>query len=75
MIIMKWFCDRNVYGESGLPWSSELYNGDRDPVYDMTNIEKTDATHFMMAFHEGLGDEEVADVIEAMAKVEAAYLK
>ncbi len=70
-----WFCEQRVYGNSRLPWSSSLYKGDRNPMYEMSNIEATDASHFRLDFHEGMGDKEISDLLEALAKVENAYLK
>lgn len=70
-----WAQQRNVFGTSGLPWTSPLYQGDPDAVYELPNARATDRTHFIMTLHERVGEREVADILAALAKLEAAYLE
>lgn len=68
-----WFQEQAVYGTSGLPWASPHYTGGAGQTFAMPNVEATDAVHFKMAFHENWTDEEVADTLSALQKVERAY--
>lgn len=72
---MEWARQRRVFGSSQLPWSSPLYKGDPDQVYELPNIKATDACTFRMGIHENYGDAEAADVVAILEKVERAYLK
>jgi len=71
----KWYRDRAVFGKSGWPWTCPAYKGDPDRKFPCPNaIESTD-THFNMSVHENYGEQEVRDIVEALLKVEKAYLK
>ncbi|MHC4715850.1 MAG: DegT/DnrJ/EryC1/StrS family aminotransferase [Planctomycetota bacterium] len=70
-----WFRNRAVFGTSGYPWTCPLYQGDRDAEYPLDNAKAADARHFRMSFHENWTQREVADTLEALRKVESAYLK
>lgn len=70
-----WFVERNVFGTSGLPWSSPSYKGDAKAVYPLPNARATDDAHITMSFHERVGELEVADALAAMKKVTTAYAK
>lgn len=70
-----WFVQRKVFGTSGLPWTSPLYKGDPEQTYDLPNARAADAQLFRVLFHEGCTQQEVADTLEGLAKVEAAFLK
>ncbi|MCC7145757.1 MAG: DegT/DnrJ/EryC1/StrS family aminotransferase [Phycisphaeraceae bacterium] len=72
---LPWSVQRRVFGQSGLPWTSSLYKGDPKQVYDVPNVRATDAQVFRILFHERCGDQEVADVLAALEKVEAAWVK
>ena len=71
---MPWCRDRLVFGSSGLPWGWPPHQTDTDNEFDLLNIETTDARHIHLDFHENWTQQEVADVLAALAKVEAAYL-
>ena len=70
-----WFKNRSVFGTSGYPWASPLYEGDPDREFATPNGREAMATHFRMTLHESWGDREVTDVLAAIKKVEDAYLK
>ena len=70
-----WFRERSVFGTSGYPWASPVYKGDRDREFLTPNAREAMATHFRMTLHESWGDQEVADILAALKKVEHAYLK
>ncbi len=73
--LQSWARNRKVFGSSGYPWASPLYKGDRDAVYDVPNARAADAAHFVLGFHERVGDAEVADLLAALRKVEAAFVR
>lgn len=70
-----WFKNRRLFGTSGLPWSSPLYNGDPDRVFDCPNVIAATDVQFNLSVHEGWGQQEVADTIAVFRKVEDAYLR
>ena len=72
-VLADWYRNRAVFGTSGYPWACPLYKGDRNKQYELPNAMATDACHFTMNIHEGCGEQEVADTIAALRKVEAAY--
>jgi len=73
--LARWYRQKAVFGRSRYPWACPLYKGDPDKDYPVPNILATDACHFRMAFHENYGRREVADIVAALKKVEAAYLR
>ena len=64
-----WFRTRKTYGRSGYPWTKPAGK------LDLPNCEKVLAENFLIHPHENWTDEEVADVVAALTKVEKAYLK
>jgi dTDP-4-amino-4,6-dideoxygalactose transaminase len=72
---MKWFRERRVFGTSGYPWASPLYEGDPDREFPCPNALATFETHVSLAIHESWGDQEAADILTAFAKVERAFLR
>ena len=68
-----WFRDKVVFGKSGFPWDCSDYKGSRDPVARIENAIRAVDEHFNISMHENYGDQEIADVVEAVGKVEAAY--
>ncbi|MCL5283150.1 MAG: DegT/DnrJ/EryC1/StrS family aminotransferase [Armatimonadetes bacterium] len=70
-----WCVNRRVFGSSGLPWSSPSYRGDPNRIFLCPNAEAAVNAQFNLNLHEGWGEQEVADTIAAMRKVESAYLK
>ncbi len=73
--LAEWFRRREVFGRSGLPWSSPRYRGDPERQYDVPNAVAAEARHFRMMFHERCGEREVADALAAMEKVERACIR
>lgn len=71
--IMTWFQERRVFGTSGLPWSSDLYRGDPNRMFDCPNAHAAIADHFNIYIHEGWGTEDVADAVAILEKVDAAF--
>lgn len=70
-----WFKDKAAFGKSGFPWNCSDYQGPRDPEFKIDNAISVTDTHFNFMMHESYGDREVADILAAVKKVEAAYLK
>jgi len=70
-----WFVKRQVFGQSGLPWTSPLYKGDPDRTFPCPNAIDATSRQFNLTVCETWGEAEVADLFAAFAKVEAAYLK
>lgn len=73
--IAKWCRDRKVFGNSGYPWNSPLYKGDPNAIYDVPNARATDAMHFTVPIHERCDEQEVSDIVEALRKLERAFLR
>jgi perosamine synthetase len=72
---MDWFVNRRVFGNSGYPWASPDYKGDRNQNFPCPNAEVTMETHFNLHFHENWGAQEVADAVAIFQKVDAAFCK
>ncbi|MCP4645633.1 MAG: hypothetical protein GY851_34630 [bacterium] len=70
-----WYTKRSVFGTSGYPWTCPLYKGDPDAEYPLPNFDEVDQSLFRIKTHENVGEREADQVAEALAKVEAAYLK
>ncbi len=70
-----WFKKQAVFGNSGFPWSSPDYAGEREPHYAMPNAQHAADVHFGIPIHENLGERETEELLEALLKVEKAYLK
>jgi perosamine synthetase len=71
----EWFRKRRVFPGSDYPWGLPQYGGDRLAQFPCPNAVDAVESHFIMSIHENYGDEEVRDVVAAIAKVEAAYLR
>ena len=71
--LQEWFRDRRVFGGSGYPWASPLYEGDPQRDFPCPNAMSMLKTHFNIFFHENWGTREVDDVIAIFNKVAAAY--
>lgn len=72
---MPWFKNQKVFGSTGFPWTCSDYKGPRNPVYTFCNADKAVQEHFNIAIHESYGRQEIDDIVAALKKVEAAYLK
>lgn len=72
--LADWYRNRSVFGRSGYPWACPLYRGDADSVCDVPNAIEANARRFRMAFHENCGPAELRDTVDALRKVEAAYV-
>lgn len=70
-----WFINQKTYGKSGYPWTCSEYSGPRNPKYELPNCQKVLASNFLLAIHENWTDREIQDTIDALVKVEKAYLK
>ena len=68
-----WFKEQRVFGRSKLPWSAPEYQGERNPSYELPEAHRSRNEHFNCAFHERCGEEEVDDLVAALAKVAGAY--
>jgi len=69
-----WIRGRHVFASSGYPWASPHYKGDPNREFPCPNALKAIADHFLISIHENWGEEEVADTLAAILKVEAAYM-
>ena len=72
---MDWFKHRRVFGTSGYPWASPLYQGDSEREFPCPNAEAAMDSHMLLTVHEGWGADEAADILTAFKKVESAYLR
>ena len=70
-----WFRNKAVFGDSGFPWDSPDYAGPREPQSHTENAMKILGHSFCINFHENYGPQEVDDIVAALKKVEAAYLR
>ena len=70
-----WFKNRAVFGKSGWPWTCPAYKGDPNRQFPCPNAIAATDTHFITGVHENYGTEEVRDIVEALLKVEMAYLR
>ena len=64
-----WFRNRNTYGQSGYPWTAPY-----EPP-NLPNCEAVVVRNFLIHIHENWTDEEIADTVAALTKVEKAYLE
>jgi len=70
-----WMKDRSVFGDSGYPWTAPEYKGDPDRPMPLPNFEAMDRRLSRVEFHENLTDEDINDIVTALAKVDAAYAR
>lgn len=70
-----WFKERRVFPGSDYPWGLPAYRGDRNPQFACPNAVAAVESHFILSIHENFAAQEVADIAEAFAKVERAYLR
>jgi len=72
---MEWFTRRQVFGSSGYPWTSPLYLGNADRVFTCPNAIAATDEQFNIGIHEGWGDEEIADTLQALCKLDGALAR
>ena len=70
-----WFKERQVFPGSDYPWGLPAYRGDRNAQFACPNAVAAVESHFILSIHENFATQEVADIAEAFAKVERAYLR
>ncbi len=68
-----WYKKRNVFGTSGLPWSSPSYKGDKNRHFKCPNAFEAVASHFNLSVSESWGAREAGLIMKAFKKIEAAY--
>jgi dTDP-4-amino-4,6-dideoxygalactose transaminase len=73
--LMEWFQQRRVFGASGYPWASPDYHGDRDRQFSCPNMLATEELLFRCTISEIWSDEDLADLIAILRKVDAAFAK
>jgi perosamine synthetase len=67
----EWFVKRRVFGNSGYPWASPEYRGERDKTYPCPNALAAMDTHFNLQMHENWGPGEIDDALAILRKVDA----
>jgi dTDP-4-amino-4,6-dideoxygalactose transaminase len=70
-----WFKNKRAFGESRFPWSSPEYTGDGDRDFTCPNAEAVMESDFNLSIHEAWGEQEIADAIAIIKKVEAEFAK
>jgi perosamine synthetase len=70
-----WFKNKAVFGKSGFPWNCSDYNGPKNPSFKTKNISDVVASHFNMTLFESWSQSDINNILAALNKVEAAYLK
>lgn len=73
--LMDWYKHRRVFGASGYPWTAPEYKGERDRRFPCPNALAATAAQFNLSIYESWGKAEIADIIAAFTKVEAAYAR
>ncbi len=68
-----WLRNRHTFGQSSWPWTCSPSAAGVEYAGSCPNARLAIDTHMVIAFHEGYGTQEVADIAAALAKVEAAY--
>ena len=71
----EWYKDRAVFEGTDYPWTSPLYKGNPDRRYPVPNVRATDRYTFRIFWHERVTMGKVGEVLRALKKVEAAYLR
>lgn len=70
-----WYKERQVLPASEFPWSQKGVDDKRWSTADLPNALATKDTHFAFVMHENCGKQEADDIVAALKKIEAAYLK
>ncbi len=70
-----WFRNKKTFGSSGFPWNADGYKGERNPRFKIDNAIKVTDEHFNISINESFGEDEISDILEALKKVEQAYIK
>jgi dTDP-4-amino-4,6-dideoxygalactose transaminase len=70
-----WFRNKAVFGRSGFPWDCPSYKGPRTPQFRIDNAIRVAESHFNLGLHENYSSRDVADILDAIEKVEKAYLR
>ena len=70
-----WYRNREVFQGTRYPWTSPLYKGNPDRKYPVPNIRATDKYTFRISWHEAVTVSKAKEILRALKKVEAAYLK
>jgi perosamine synthetase len=71
----KWIAERNTFGTSQIPWTLPQVKQKYDYTGSCPNAEAANASHLLISINEGLTEQHMDVAAEALAKVEAAYLK
>jgi perosamine synthetase len=71
----QWFKDKAVFGKSGFPWNCSDYKGPKNPAFKMENTCKAVEDHFIVHLFESWNESDMNNILAAINKVEAAYLK
>ena len=70
-----WFRRRRVFPPSDYPWGLPAYDGDREATFPCPQAIEAVESHFLLHIHENFSGRDTADIVAALRKVEAAYLK
>jgi len=70
-----WFRRRRAFPPSDYPWGLPAYDGDREATFPCPQAIEAVESHFLLHIHENFSGRDTADIVAALRKVEAAYLK
>jgi dTDP-4-amino-4,6-dideoxygalactose transaminase len=70
-----WFAEKAVFGGSGYPWECPDYAGPRRPQCRVENAKRALHENITICMHEGYGPEVAEQIVAALKKLEAAYLR
>jgi dTDP-4-amino-4,6-dideoxygalactose transaminase len=70
-----WFSNKAVFGNSGFPWDCSDYDGPREPQARAENALRALEENIPVPLHKNYGPREAEDIVAALRKVAAAYLR
>ena len=68
-----WFRNRRAFGTPGFPWTAVEYKGTNNRDFETPNAVRATQEMYNLSMHEGWTDEDIALVIAAYKKVDAAF--
>ena len=70
---MDWFKNRQVFGNSQLPWSSPSYQGDPNQKFPCPNANTSMTVQFNLSIYESWEKREAEAILKAFEKVDSAF--
>ena len=70
-----WFKNRRAFGTHGFPWTSPEYKGTMNRDFEIPNALAVMTRQYNLSLNESWTDEDIANVLAAYRKVDAAFRK